>query len=173
MSWERLVGALADRDLARALDSELDSVAIAEVLWLASLRGEGRSAVVPNDNQRRDEEASVGALPLPKRSQQQQNDDDDGLEIPGATDQSSEPDEDDRVGIGMSGDGPTIDVPDAPSIGDRLEFIKALRPLMEPVSTGRAGAMDEAATVVRIAEEEVWVPVMVPEREPGLELVVV
>ena len=176
MSWERLVEALADRDLARALDSELDAVAIAEVLWLASLRGEGRSAVVPQDNQRRDGEVEGGALPLTERSQQRSDEDDgeDDDDSPWKDGRrTSETEEDDRVGIGMSGDGPAIDVPDAPSIGDRLEFIKALRPLMEPVSTGRAGAMDEAATVMRIAEEEVWVPVMVPEREPGVELVVV
>ncbi len=67
----------------------------------------------------------------------------------------------------------TIDIPDAPSLRESLKLAQALRPLMRRVATGRKLVLDEAATVQRIAEECIVIPVLQAEPEPWLDLALV
>ena len=55
--------------------------------------------------------------------------------------------------------GLSIGVPDAPSLREPLKLAQALRPLMRQVATGKRLILDEAATVQRIAEERIFMPV--------------
>ena len=66
-----------------------------------------------------------------------------------------------------------IKVPDTASLRSPLALSRALRPLIRQVPTGAMQALDEAATVKRIAEEQIWIPVTQPKLEPWLDVVIV
>jgi formylglycine-generating enzyme required for sulfatase activity len=66
-----------------------------------------------------------------------------------------------------------IKIPDSTSLRSSLNLSKALRPLIRLVPTGAVRGLDEAATVNRIAEEDIWIPVTQPELEPWLDAVIV
>ncbi|MBW4612709.1 MAG: hypothetical protein KME21_05400 [Desmonostoc vinosum HA7617-LM4] len=61
-------------------------------------------------------------------------------------------------------------VPDAPSLREPLTLARALKPLMRRVPSGRELVLDEAATIQRIADEGLWIPVLRPIVEPWLDL---
>jgi hypothetical protein len=69
--------------------------------------------------------------------------------------------------------GLSIGVPDAPSLREPLKLAQALRPLMRRVATGKRLILDEAATVQRIAEERIFMPVLKAEPELWLDLALV
>ncbi|GGA12071.1 formylglycine-generating enzyme family protein [Okeania sp. KiyG1] len=65
-------------------------------------------------------------------------------------------------------------IPDAPSIPKPLEFAKALRPLMQKVSSGRNTILDEIETVEQTAiNNGICIPILKSEPEPWLDLVLV
>ncbi|MHC5862697.1 hypothetical protein [Nostoc sp.] len=57
-------------------------------------------------------------------------------------------------------------VPDAPSLREPLTLARALKPLMRRIPSGRELVLDEAATIQRIADEGLWIPVLKPTVEP-------
>jgi tetratricopeptide (TPR) repeat protein len=61
------------------------------------------------------------------------------------------------------------------SLPDRLNFVRALRPLKRYVTSRRAGdvVLDEAATAERAVQDELWLPITKPRRERWLDLTVV
>ncbi len=61
----------------------------------------------------------------------------------------------------------------APAIPDTLRLMRALRPLKRTVDSRHRLVLDEEATVRRIAERGIWLPVLRPAREPWLDLVLV
>jgi hypothetical protein len=61
-------------------------------------------------------------------------------------------------------------VPDAPSLREPLTLARGLKPLMRRVPSGRELVLDEAATIQRIADEGLWIPVIKPTVEPWLDL---
>ncbi|NJN61493.1 MAG: formylglycine-generating enzyme family protein, partial [Coleofasciculaceae cyanobacterium RL_1_1] len=65
-----------------------------------------------------------------------------------------------------------IRVPDPDVLDDTLPLVRALRPLLQQVEAGYAGGIDEVATVDRIAETEVWSPVLQPDFEPWFEVAI-
>ena len=69
--------------------------------------------------------------------------------------------------------GMPIKVLRAPAVREPLALIRALRPLIRQVSTGREAGLDEAATADRIADERLWLPILKPETEPWLDLALV
>jgi hypothetical protein len=69
--------------------------------------------------------------------------------------------------------GLTIGIPDAPSLREPLTLAHAFRPLMRRVATGRKLILDEVATVQRIAEEGIFIPVLRAEPEAWLDLALV
>jgi hypothetical protein len=74
--------------------------------------------------------------------------------------------------MGMAG-ALALNVPNARSLREPLALAKALRPLLRQVMTGYSTVLDEAATVERIVDEGVWLPVLKPSLEPWLELALV
>ncbi|MHC5771986.1 MAG: SAV_2336 N-terminal domain-related protein, partial [Nostoc sp.] len=61
-------------------------------------------------------------------------------------------------------------VPDARSLREPLTLARALKPLMRRIPSGRELVLDEAATIQRIADEGLWIPVLRPTVEPWLDL---
>ncbi|MGC1310286.1 MAG: formylglycine-generating enzyme family protein [Phormidesmis sp.] len=70
--------------------------------------------------------------------------------------------------------GVPIQVQAAPALQNRRELARALRPLMRKVPSRKQSVLDAVATVNRIAERRIWVPVLkpAPERWFDLELVI-
>jgi hypothetical protein len=67
----------------------------------------------------------------------------------------------------------TLRVPDARSLREPLSLARSLKPLLRQVTTGWSTVLDEAATVDRIADERIWMPVLKPALEPWLDLALV
>ena len=63
-----------------------------------------------------------------------------------------------------------FNVPDAPSLRGQLDLARALRPLMRRIPSGSTLVLDEAATIQRIADEGIWLPILRPTLEPWLDL---
>jgi hypothetical protein len=66
-----------------------------------------------------------------------------------------------------------LKVPDARSLREPLSLAKSLKPLLQKVTAGWSTKLDEAATVERIADEGIWMPVLQPALEPWLDLALV
>ncbi len=69
--------------------------------------------------------------------------------------------------------GVPLAVPDARSLREPLSLAKSLKPLLQKVSAGWSTMLDEVATVERVADERIWMPVLKPALEPWLELALV
>lgn len=63
-----------------------------------------------------------------------------------------------------------LKVPDARSLREPLSLARSLKPLLRRVVSGWSTTLDEAATVERIADEQLWLPVLKPALEPWLDL---
>ena len=66
--------------------------------------------------------------------------------------------------------GIPFSVPAAPALRTRRDLARALRPLMRKEPSRSRFDLDESATVQRIADTEVWIPVTHPRQERWLEL---
>lgn len=64
-------------------------------------------------------------------------------------------------------------MPDARSLRSPLSLARSLKPLLQRVATGWSNVLDEEATVQRIADEQIWMPVVKPTLEPWLDLALV
>lgn len=64
-------------------------------------------------------------------------------------------------------------VPTAPALLPLLGIARSLRPLRRQVPSRSKFVLDETATVERITEEKIWLPVLSPGLEPWLELALV
>ncbi|BAZ13460.1 metallophosphoesterase [Calothrix sp. NIES-4071] len=67
----------------------------------------------------------------------------------------------------------SIQIPAASSLRDSLALSRALRPLMRKVPSPIENILDEEATVRRIAEADIWAPVLKPAAQRWLELALV
>lgn len=63
--------------------------------------------------------------------------------------------------------------PESPALPGRLDLARALRPLMIRVISNRYHELDEPATIQRIADADLWVPLLKPGRERWFELALV
>jgi len=66
-----------------------------------------------------------------------------------------------------------VNIPAAVALRNRRDIARALRPLMRKVPSKFRQAIDEEATVLQIAEDNTWSPVVKPEPERWLELAIV
>ncbi|MBW4593151.1 MAG: tetratricopeptide repeat protein, partial [Brasilonema angustatum HA4187-MV1] len=66
-----------------------------------------------------------------------------------------------------------IKVPAGVGLRNSLALGRALRPLMRKIPSPTENILDEEATVCRIAQEKIWVPVLKPAPERWLELALV
>ncbi len=74
---------------------------------------------------------------------------------------------------GVVGSGMPIRVPGAPALKNALAIGQALRPLARRVPSSFAQVFDEAATVRRAADCDVWVPVLRPAPARSFEMALV
>ena len=74
---------------------------------------------------------------------------------------------------GVVGSGMPIRVPGAPALKNALAIGRALRPLARRVPSSFAQVFDEAATVRRAADCDVWVPVLRPAPARSFEMALV
>jgi formylglycine-generating enzyme required for sulfatase activity len=164
---------LSDKDLASFTEAEslLNAEDIADAIWLALQMGADESPVVDvvDDNADspgqetstvtiEDVEADLPKLPppsVPVRLPELSPSTPDTAEVPPES-------------------GLPIQVQAAPALQDRLAIARSLRPLMRKVRSQTRQVLDEAATVDRIAQREIWLPVLkpAPERWLDLELVI-
>ena len=145
---------------------------IADTLWLAAQMGGNQvptSEPAPNEDEADDETIDGGSrdttiAPPP-------------AELPSPTvpayPQRSQP-QSSESGEALPDTGLPLNIQTAPALQNARGIGQALRPLMRKAPSRVAQVFDEAATVDRVAEEEIWFPVLKPalERWFDLELVV-
>ncbi|MEM9216093.1 MAG: SAV_2336 N-terminal domain-related protein [Cyanobacteria bacterium P01_F01_bin.150] len=163
--------------LVAALGQELDltSHEIADVIWLA-LQIDATSSIV--DGERNISGLKSSTRNEPKRSQFQEPSDpfsdpevlEDDIEELDAELHTTDAQIADADGLV---DGLPIRVPNARSLREPLSLAKSLKPLLKKIMAGWSTVLDETATVERIADEGIWLPVLKPELEPWLDLALV
>ena len=167
-----------------AEEQHLSSTEIAETLWLA-LQIEPAAA-------------SDSPAALPSEPADEWLDLDDSLSEPVVADTSDldadepEPDELDEPERALSPPSPRANVTtagseatalpvdalpvwiaDLPMLRDPLALMRSLKPLLQQVEVGVGTEIDESATVERIAQTQLWLPVLKPETEPWFDVVLV
>ena len=80
----------------------------------------------------------------------------------------SQPNEQPGRGVGLP-----VQVPAANALRSQLDLARALRPLMRKIPSSTQRVLDEEATVVQIAEQDVWSPVLVQAPERWFDLAIV
>ncbi|MFN9615733.1 MAG: SAV_2336 N-terminal domain-related protein, partial [Dolichospermum sp.] len=75
-----------------------------------------------------------------------------------------------KKGIKPKNDALPFQTPAAPALPNKLEISRALRPLMRKVPSPTLSILDVEATVTRIAEQDIWLPVTKPDLERWLDL---
>jgi hypothetical protein len=155
--------------LIAALSTELELTGreIADILWLLKNQGNGKVASnVPSypelqpeiNNKPPSFEASPSESPL----------------IPDfKPEPKAEVYAEGNRSISHPGDTLPILLPDALSLRQPLQLARALRPLMQKISSGRKIIIDEQATVNFTAEQKIAIPVFKAALEPWFDLVLV
>lgn len=160
---------------ALSKEVEMSAAEIADTIWLALQMQEFQAESVSSDlNLRTEDEREInnqesqpsqGTLPKPKP------------EISESEETPNQSLEEQKAGIyprNEQGSSKSSDlsfkVPDAPSLREPLTLARALKPLMRRVPSDRELVLDEAATIQRIADEGLWIPVLRPAVEPWLDL---
>lgn len=153
--------------LITALSKEvgLSAEEIADTIWLALQMGEAEpiSSDFPLSQEDKNSKKTSPKL-QPKTSDSKET----------ARNQSTE---EQKAGIypqtqhqTSTGSDLSFKVPDAPSLREPLTLARALRPLMRRLPSGTTLVLDEAATIQRIADKGLWLPVLRPTLEPWLDL---
>jgi formylglycine-generating enzyme required for sulfatase activity len=161
---------LSDREIDAFSEAQsfLHDQDIADALWLASKIGGAYEAVKPDEPDPRDPQIPIivtddpnpkVAAPLPSVS----------AYIP-----PSGGNHDAQTNKEVPEQGLPIQVQSAPALPDTREIARSLRPLMRKVPSLNRVEVDEIATVNRIAERDIWLPILKrsPERWFDLELVI-
>jgi len=158
---------LSEAEIAAFAEEEslLDDEDIADAIWLALQMG-----VIEGDLAKTDEETpgqeDEGDRPLKVIEDTSPADPPPTASIVFPNTQSSSTEEAEKP----SEKGFPIQVEAAPALPDRLSIGRSLRPFMRKERSQRNQELDEIATVDRIAEHQVWIPVMQPACERWLEL---
>jgi hypothetical protein len=150
---------------ALGLELDLTSREIADVVWLA--------LQMQKSDRLTDAESAESIATAPQAQELPRS--------PKTTDRQT-PQEEPAAGLynpdpgyasgGMAG-ALSLRVPDARSLREPLSLARALKPLLRLVAASQSTTIDEAATVERIIEQQVWLPVLKPSLEPALELALV
>jgi hypothetical protein len=144
----------------------LTSEEIADIIWLAVQMGELPQPVTSELSGSSDTGKSKSPQqiepPMPK----------DSIDLPNS--ESSPPPAEIHISEGSNlGGGLTISVPDARSLREPLELARSLKPLLQRVASGWSNVLDEEATILKIDRDRVWLPVLKPNLEAWLDLVLV
>jgi eukaryotic-like serine/threonine-protein kinase len=151
-----------------ALGAELSltSEEIADIIWLAVQMGELPQPATSDSSQSLDtgKPRSPQQIdpPMPK----------DPIDLPNS-ESSPPPAEIHPVDRSNLGRGLAISVPDARSLREPLELARSLKPLLQRVASGWSNVLDEEATILKLDRDRVWLPVLKPNLEALLDLVLV
>jgi formylglycine-generating enzyme required for sulfatase activity len=146
---------------------DFDAIDIIDMLWLAQFIEPGevvREEMPEEERKEKKEERKVGAEPAIDTT---------ALNLY-ASDNSTQRQQTTTADDKPKAKGMPFSVPAAPALRTRIDLARSLRPLMRKVPSSTRFDLDEDATVTRIAETEVWMPVVQsrPERWLELDLVV-
>ncbi|MEO1134170.1 MAG: formylglycine-generating enzyme family protein, partial [Cyanobacteria bacterium J06639_1] len=158
---------------------QLDPTEIAEILWLA-LRLPPVDRVDEIDSDSDDQSGEQAGDADDDIDDQLGEDDTDLDDQDDSRDDESDGEEEDSFDIAPelpSGTLPQkalpISVPDADILDDTLPLVRALKPLLKQIESQVASIFNETETVERIAETDIWSPVLNPDQEPWFELALV
>jgi formylglycine-generating enzyme required for sulfatase activity len=169
MSTEQFVAALTEY--------QLDPTEIAEVLWLAL-----KLPPVESDDEADQDDPTDDADDLSGGDTDDQFDADDvqDADLNESDDESANDSPDDAFPIAPelpSGILPKqalpISIPDADILDDTLPLVRALKPLLKQIESQVNSYINEVETVDRIAETDIWSPVLNPDYEPWFEVALV
>ncbi|ESA36584.1 hypothetical protein N836_06900 [Leptolyngbya sp. Heron Island J] len=168
MNTERFIAALSD--------CALNPTEIAEILWLAMRQSEPEP-IEPIENQDEtaiepsEQEIQADYDTIPPDDWEEEFDDEEN-DSHNALDEGRA-----DIAAGPAGNLPAkalpISVPDPGYVEDTLPLVRALRPLLKQIASETASHLNETATVERIAETDIWSPVLEPDREPWFEVALV
>jgi|GEM_PF-1197518 len=170
-----------DRFIAAFGEFGLIGEEIADVIWLALEIQQYEQLSLSNEDSLRDEESekadkSSPNLIDPRKPIDLSTPPDSSATLPSSdAPQQAEIHASEEQPGGGSASGSrdlAIRIPDARSLQEPLTLARALRPLFRRVPSANM-VLDEAATIERIAEEQLWTPVLKPDLEPWLELALV
>ncbi|MFK0734279.1 MAG: SAV_2336 N-terminal domain-related protein [Gloeotrichia echinulata GP01] len=162
------------------VDCDLTGEDIADVLWLALKQQEYEYSA----------KTKIPEEAPPEKEKPKEEDDDDNQQNRSNVDQRQRPEPDKPVveiyppyptkNFDDKIKGKTLPIrhTDPRSLREPLEFVKALRPLMRRVDSGRQTILDEIETVKLIAEQStveqsICIPVLKSEPEPWLDLALI
>jgi HEAT repeat protein len=151
-----------------ALGSELNltSEEIADIIWLAVQMGELPQPVTLDSSESFDKGKSKSPQQIDPPLQK------DPIDLPNP-DSSPLPAEIHIPEGSNLGGGLTISVPDARSLREPLTLARSLKPLLQRVASGWSNVLDEDATILKLDRDRVWLPVLKPNLEAWLDLVLV
>lgn len=169
MSTEQFVAALTEY--------QLDPTEIAEVLWLAlKLPPVEADDTSDEDNPVDDDDAPSGD----DTGDGADTDEVEDTDLNDQDDEESDDTSDDSFPIVPelpSGILPQqalpISIPDADILDDTLLLVRALKPLLKQIESQVNSYVNEVETVDRIAETDIWSPVLNPDYEPWFEVALV
>ena len=146
---------------------DLSPIELAEILWLASQRFEGR---VPRPETSPSSEATpIQVVEVEGSSVTQPSGPQPSLPTAAIVAEPPESQgQDEPAGTALP-----VNIPAAVALRNRRDIGRSLRPLMRKVPSKFRQAIDEEATVLQIAEDKTWSPVVKPEPERWLELAIV
>lgn len=153
--------------VGKQLKEELSADAIADILWLAA-----QIDVPPsqrNSRQRLQGESADGSGKGDESAdgKEQQRTSKSGADLSTDT-ANSEPADSSHSAGAMP-----FKTPDAPALRNSLTLARALQPLRRKVASRTEAVFDLPATIQRITQEQIWLPVESPKPEPWLELAIV
>lgn len=172
MSTEQFVAALTEY--------QLDPTEIAEILWLA-LHQPLPEVAASTDSDASDQDGTGGNA----ETNQDANDQGAGIDpIPidqdDGTDPESEENDDRFFGIAPELPAGTlpqraapISIPDPGILDDTLPLVRAMKPLLKQIESQILGTVNEVETVERIAETDIWSPVLNADQEPWFDVALV
>jgi hypothetical protein len=144
----------------------LTSKEIADIIWLAiQMQGSGEGMEVATQL----EQSKEGSLPLRTTPTPPQTKPDLKPQVGSAEVHLNQPTSN-QAGFGNL---LALMVPDARSLREPLSLARSLKPLLRRIVCGSSKVLDETATVERIINEQLWLPILKPALEPWLDLALV
>ena len=166
--------------VAALTEYQLDPTEIAEILWLA-LHQPLPVAAASTDSDASDRDETGGNA----ETNQDANDQGAGID-PTPIDQDegtdSESEDPDDRSFGIAPELPAgtlpqraapISIPDPGILDDTLPLVRAMKPLLKQIESQILGTVNEVETVERIAETDIWSPVLNADQEPWFDVALV
>ncbi|ABW31985.1 SAV_2336 N-terminal domain-related protein [Acaryochloris marina] len=173
MSTEQFVSALTEY--------KLDPTEIAEILWLA-LREPEKFDVSDVDQENKDPDDNLELEDVDDDNLDLENGNEEDAGNEEDDDNDNQNDEVDEPDFGVAPELPSgklpqkalpISIPDPDILDETLPLVRALKPILKQIDSQFCSSVNEAETVERIAETDIWSPILEPDQEPWYEVALV